>query len=227
VDGAHALGLNIPITEDSCEKKITEIVEKSGIKERGTIRIILTGGQTIAGIEFDFENSTFYMTAEEFEPLPKEYFKEGAKIITYNHRREMPEHKTINYIRGVNLQNWKKEEKAVEILYINDGEVLECTTSNIILVKDKILITPAENILRGITKKVILELAKEAGYEIEERIVYQDELKTADDVFITSSFKDIVPIVKIDDFEVSDGKIGEITKDLMVKFKDYIDAAEW
>jgi len=222
VDGAHALGLNIPITEDLCKRKITEIVNKSGIKDRGTIRMILTGGQTINGIEFDFENSTFYITAEEFVSLPEEYFKKGSKLITYNHQREMPEHKTINYIQGVNLQNWKKGEKAVEILYVNDGEVLECTTSNICIVKDKTLINPAENVLGGITKKVVLELAKEAGYEIDERIVYQDELKTADEVFIMSSFKDIVPIVKIDDFEVADGKVGEITKDLMVKFKDYI-----
>jgi len=84
------------------------------------------------------------------------------------------------------------------------------------------LITPAENVLGGITKKVTLELAIEAGYNIEERIVYQDELKTADEVFITSSFKDIVPIVKIDDFQVADGKVGEVTKDLMVKFEAYI-----
>ena len=120
------------------------------------------------------------------------------------------------------MQNWKKEEGAVEVLYINDGEVLECTTSNICLVKNRTLITPAENVLGGITKKVTLELAIEAGYNIEERIVYQDELKTADEVFITSSFKDIVPIVKVDDFQVADGKVGEVTKDLMQKFKTYI-----
>ena len=221
-DGAHALGLNIPITEESCEKKIIEIIEKSGIKGRATIRMILTGGQTINGIEYNFENPTFYITAEDFVSLPKEYFKEGSKLVTYNYQREMPKHKTINYIQGVNLQNWKKEEKAVEVLYINDGEVLECTTSNIFLVKDKTLITPAENVLEGITRKVVLELAKEAGYGVEERIVYQDELKTADEIFITSSFKDIVPIVKIDDFEVASGKVGEVTKELMDRFAKVI-----
>ncbi|OHB01458.1 MAG: hypothetical protein A3A90_01255 [Candidatus Zambryskibacteria bacterium RIFCSPLOWO2_01_FULL_35_19] len=221
-DGAHALGLNIPITEDSCEKKIVEIIKKSDIKERATIRMILTGGKTINGIEYDFENATFYITAEPFVPLPEEYFERGANILTYNHQREMPEYKTTNYIKAVNLQEWKNGEKAVEVLYINDGEVLECTTSNILLVKDKALITPAENVLGGITKKVTLELATEAGYKIEERIVYQDELKMADEIFITSSFKDIVPIVKVDDFQVADGKVGVMTKDLMLKFKAYI-----
>lgn len=217
-DGAHALGLNIPITESGCEKKIIEIVEKSGLKERANIRMILTGGPTIKGIEYDFENPTFYMIAERWEALPADYYTEGSKLITYRYKREMPEHKTINYITAVKLQNFRKEEKAIEILYTYDGEVLECATSNIFLVKDNILITGAEEVLAGITRKVVLELAEKAGYEIEQRRVYEDELKAADEIFITSSFKDIVPIVKIDDFVVAGGQVGSITKDLMGRF---------
>lgn len=218
VDGAHALNLNIPITEEGCEKKIMEIVEKSGFSDRANIRMILTGGNTIGGIEYVFESPTFYITAEKWESLPKEYYEKGAKLVTYNHLREMPEHKTTNYIQAVNLQVWRKEEKAVEILYIHDGEVLECATSNICLVKNQTIITPVENVLGGITLKVILELAEKANYKIEKRLVYEEELKTTDEVFITSSFKDIVPIVKIDDFEMGNGRVGEITKDLMSQF---------
>lgn len=222
VDGAHALNLNIPITEESCEKKIKEIVEKSGLTERANIRMILTGGNTVGGIEYVFENPTFYITAEQWESLPKEYYDKGAKLVTYNHLREMPEHKTTNYIQAVNLQAWRKEEKAVEILYVHDGEVLECATSNICLVKDGAIITPAENVLGGITLKAVLELVEKASYKIEKRLVYEEELKTADEIFITSSFKDIVPIVKIDDFTVGSGTIGPITKDLMAKFAEII-----
>ncbi len=218
-DGAHALGLNIPITEESCEKKIKEICEKSGLSNtRANIRMILTGGNTVGGIEFDFERPTFYITAEKFESLPKEYYENGAKLLTYPYRREMPEHKTINYVTAVKLQDWRKAEGAVEILYVEGGEVLECATSNVCVVKDKTVITPAENVLRGITLKAVLEIAKEAGYKVEKRIVDESDLKSADEVFITSSFKDIVPIVKIDDFEVGSGKVGEVTRDLMERF---------
>lgn len=218
-DGAHALGLNIPITEESCDKKIKEICEKSGLSNtRANIRMILTGGNTVGGIEFDFERPTFYITAEKFESLPKEYYENGAKLLTYPYRREMPEHKTINYITGVKLQDWKKAEGAVEVLYVEGGEVLECATSNVCVVKDKTVITPAENVLRGITLKAVLEIAKEAGYKVEKRIVDESDLKSADEVFITSSFKDIVPIVKIDNFEVGSGKVGEVTRDLMERF---------
>lgn len=215
--GAHALNLNVPITEESCEKKIKEILEKSGLTERANIRMILTGGNVIGGIEYDFENPTFYITAEKWEPLPKELYKKGAKLLTYRYQREMPEHKTINYINAVKLQSWRKEEGAVEILYVYDGEVLECATSNICIVKDKMIITPLEDVLGGITLKVVLELA-EKDYKIERRPIAESELKIADEVFITSSFKDIVPIVKIDDYSISSGKIGPITKDLIGRF---------
>ena len=218
LDGAHALNLNIPITEEKAEKVIMEIVEKSGFKDRANIRMILTGGETIAGIEYDFDKPTFYIIADKFEPLPKENYEKGAKLITYRYKREMPEHKTINYITAVNLQNHKKEEGAIEILFVYDGEVLECSTSNIFLVKDKKLITPVEGVLEGITKKVMVEIADRAGLEVEERIVYEEELKTADEIFITSSFKDVVPVVKIDDFVVKNGEVGEVTKDLIEKF---------
>ena len=223
-DGAHALILNIPITEETCEKKIKEVCEKSGLTGRANIRMILTGGNTINGIEFDFEKPTFYITAENFGGLPKEYYEKGAKLLTYPYRREMPEHKTINYITGVKLQDWRKTEGAVEILFIDGGEVLECATSNICIVKNGTIITPAENVLKGITLKAVLELAEAAGYKIEKRIVDMEDLKNADEVFITSSFKDIVPVVKIDDFEVANGEVGPITKDLITRFAQILNS---
>ena len=85
--------------------------------------------------------------------------------------------------------------------------------------KDGILITPTEEVLGGITSKVVLEIAKKEGIKIEERRVFQSELQTADEVFITSSFKDIVPVAKIDGFTVGDGKVGPVTKDLIHKFE--------
>jgi len=221
ISGAHILNLNIPITEERAEKVIIELLQKNNLATRANVRIILTGGQTFNGIEYNFENPTFYILAERWESLRQDLYENGAKLVTYKHMRELPEFKTTNYIKAVNLQNWRKEEKAIEILYVNDGEVLECATSNIFIVKNKTVITPAENILKGITRKVILELA-EKKYKIVERIVTEEELKTADEVFITSSFKDIVPIAKIDDFQIGDGLIGSVTKDLMTKFKDYI-----
>lgn len=222
LSGAHILNLNVPVTEETAERAIAEIIEKSGYGERANVRIILTGGETIAGIEYNFENPTFYIVAEKWESLPREVYEKGGKLVTYRHMRELPEYKTINYIRAVNLQNWRKNERAVEILYTYDGEVLECATSNMFIVKNNTLITPDEDILKGITRKVVLEIAKNLGLGIEERVVEESELKTADEIFITSSFKDIVPIVRIDDLEVANGEVGTVTKSLMTEFAKVI-----
>ena len=222
LSGAHILNLNVPVTEEKAEKVIEELAVKNGFTERANVRIILTGGQTIGGIEYNFGESTFYIIVEKWESLPKDFYKNGTKLVTYRHMRELAEYKTTNYIRAVNLQNWRKEEKAGEILYTYDGEILECATSNVFIIKNKTIITPGENILKGVTRKVVLELAGKLGLKTKERPVKEEELKIADEVFITSSFKDIVPIIKIDDFIVANGQVGPVTKNLMGEFAKVI-----
>lgn len=221
LEGAHTLGMNIPITEEKAEKVIKELVDKNGFNDRANIRMILTGGPIVGGIEYNFETPTFYILCEKFEPLSEANYKEGGKLLTYEFKRDLPEFKTTNYIRAVTLQQFRKEEGAVEILYIKDGEVFECSTSNVFLVKNGKIITPAEDILKGITRKAVIELAKE-NFEVEERRVYMDDLNSADEIFITSSFKDIVPIVSLDGEKVGEGKVGAVTKELIEKYKKLI-----
>lgn len=221
LSGAHTLNLNVPITEEKAEKIIKELVDKSGFNGRANAKMILTGGPSFNGVEYDFETPTFFILVEKWAPLSREFYEDGAKLVTYRHLRELPEFKTTNYIRAVNLQNWKKEEGAIEVLYVYDGELLEGASSNIFLIKGKTLITPAENILKGITRKTVLEIAK-GRYEIEERLVREEELKTADEMFMTSSFRDIVPIVRVDDFKIGGGEVGPATKDFMGEFAKII-----
>lgn len=219
--GAQTLNLKIPFTEAFIEKKIIEITVKSGLLARANIRLILTGGETLEGLEYDFDKPTFYIMVGKWNSLPQEYYERGIKLISYDYQREMPEIKTINYITAVRLQNLKKKEGAVEILYTHNGRVLECATSNIFLVKDNTLITPTAGVLEGITHKIVEELAV-GNYKIEKRDVREDELKSADEVFITSSFKDVVPVSRINDFTIGGGKIGLVTKDIINKFAKYL-----
>ena len=160
-------------------------------------------------------------------PLPEKWYERGAPIITYEHQRFLPEYKTINYITAVMLQPKRKAAEAVEILFVSKGEVLECGGSNIFIVKDGGVATPKENILAGITRKVVINLAGDATYPLEERRVSVEELTTADEIFITSSFKDIVPIVKIDDRAEGGGAVGPVTKDLMRRFAAHVKSDSW
>ena len=219
--GAKVLNIKVPITKESAEEKIVEIVEKSGFSTRANVRIVLTGGEVLNGIEHNSLKPTFYMVAEEWKALPKENFEKGAKLITHKYKREMPELKTTNYIVGASLQDIKNQKGALEILYINEGKVLECATSNIFLVKDGVLITPEKDILEGVTRKIVLELAQ-GVYNIEKREVSFEEIKSADEVFITASFKDIVPVVMVDNFNIGDRVVGKVTKDFIERFTKYL-----
>lgn len=217
---AKKLDIKIPCSDKEITKIIDSLVMKNGF-ERTNLRMILTGGETISGIEYDQNKPTFYILAEQWKPIPPETYTAGAKIITEEHRRFMPEIKSTNYINAVRLQKKRKASKAIEILLVSNGEVLECSTSNIFMFKGKNLITAKKDVLPGITKKAVMDVA-EKNFKIEERKISLDELLKADEIFITSSYKDIVPIVKIDKKRIGSGKVGENTKKLMFLFSELI-----
>ncbi len=217
---AKALGLTLPFTEDEALHATREIVKKNAGEARATVRMILTGGAAESGIVHVPGRETFYILAEVAEQFSKKIYEEGGSLITTEHQRALPEYKTIDYITAVMLQPQRKAAGAVDMLYVSKSEVLECGGSNIFIVKGSELITPSEGVLHGITRKVVLDLAGNS-YPVHERHVTLDELLGADEVFMTGSFKDIVPIVKIGDAQISTGTIGPITRDLMAQFKKY------
>lgn len=222
---AKALDLTIPLSDVEIEKAIISLVTKNGFK-RTNLRVILTGGETISGIEYDSAKPTFYILAEEYKSLPGELYTSGATLITHEHQRALPEYKTINYITAVQVQKERKAKGAIEVLYVSGGKVLEAATSNVFIVKDGVVISPKENVLAGITRKVVVELAQKK-YKVSEREVTIDELFSADEVFLTASYKEIVPIVLIDNKKIFDGKVGKVTQVLMNDFKEYTEKGDW
>ncbi|MCX6712308.1 MAG: aminotransferase class IV [Candidatus Vogelbacteria bacterium] len=134
--------------------------------------------------------------------------------------RQFPESKNINYIQAVKLQKEKGKKGAIEVLYKHNGRVLECTRSNFFIVKKGVLITPAKDILKGLTRDKTIQLAKKAKFKVEEREVAEKEVFNADEAFITTTSKKILPIVKIDSQKIGSGQPGPITKELMKLFDD-------
>lgn len=216
-NSAELIELEVPHSDMEIEKIMQELISKNNYT-RTNLRTVLTGGDAIDGIFPTPGKPTFFIIAEEWQPLPQSLYTEGGKLITHEHQRYLPEAKTTNYIEAVKLQPLRKSSGAVEILFISNGQVLECATSNVFAIIGNILVTPNKNMLGGITRKVVIELAQD-HYKVEERDLSVSELLGADEVFITSSYKDIVPIVKIDDKAVGQGFVGEKTKDLMALFK--------
>ncbi len=214
---AHALGLTIPYSADEVRDAMRKIIAHNASGARANLRMILTGGVAEGGLTYTPGRETLFITAESAIPLPNELYTHGGSITLHEHQRFMPEIKSTNYITAVTLQKKRLAADAIEVLYIHDNKVLECATSNIFMVKDGALHTPDSGILKGVTRKIILELA-DGTYPTSEHPISLNDIHDADEVFITGSFKDIVPIVSIDDHTIGSGKPGPITRDMMKRF---------
>lgn len=223
---AKALDLTLPFGEEEVLEGMRAVAKANAPRGRGIIRMILTGGTADAGIRHVAGRETLYILSEPMKPYPVEWYEHGASIITHEHQRALPEYKTIDYTAAVMLQSVLAAKKAVEAAYVSQGTVLECTGSNIFAVKDGVLTTPKDGVLAGITRKMTLELAREAGMRAEERALPLRELLSADEAFLTSSFKDIVPVASVDGSAIGSGAPGPVTKDLMARFARYAQSAD-
>ena len=217
---AKPLGLVIPRTKEEALEAMRTLIKRNTDGARANIRMILTGGEAEGGIEHVPGRETLFITAEAFVPLPAELYEKGGRLIRHDHQRFMAEAKTIGYITAVTLQEKRKAEGAIEILYTSGDRVLECATSNVFMVKDGVIVTPGTDILKGITRNVVVELAREA-YTVNERPISLEEFYGADEAFITSSFKDIVPIGSVDEHAIGSGAPGPVARDLMTRFAVY------
>jgi len=212
---AELVGLKVPVERPQLLSDITELIQRNSLR-KAYCKIILTGGYSPDGFRIGSPN--IYIMPQELVEHPEERYLNGVKIITDEYKREMPEVKTTNYMRAIMKVPEMDRANAVEVLYHDGGLIRECSRCNFFLIKDAKVITPASEILKGITRKQILSIAQ-ADYEVEERDVHIDELKDADEAFITSSTKMLFPIVEIDDIVIGEGSPGEITKDLLDKMK--------
>ena len=216
---AKLLGLKIPLPE----KAVREVIDRLLAKNDGqdcNIRLLLTGGVARNGLLVD--EPRLYVLSEPIQKLPRKVFEKGAKVIRCSHERIVPEAKTTDYLAAVRLQKERIRAGAVEILYVVNGRVLECSTSNFFLVKNERLITARNAVLLGTRRNLVLDLAKKAGIEIEERDVAEAELASAEEAFLTATNKNIVPVVHVDDLEIGHGKPGAVTRRLMTLFADYM-----
>ena len=147
----------------------------------------------------------------------------GIKLATYNYQRQIPGVKTTDYLMAVYLQPWMKEQGADDILYHDNGLIRECPRSNFFLVTDNnVLVTAKEDMLRGITRKNIIQVCKNEGIAFEELDLSLEVLKTAKEAFITSSTKRIIPVHQIDDIIYApnyDDSIAKKIYDLLVKLE--------
>jgi len=218
-NGARALKLKIPLSKPALEKIIYQLIKRNSLKE-AKIRIILSGGIGEEDLAIG-PKPTFFVYVAPLHLYPSNWYQTGVKLITLNYHRQNPQLKLSNYVEAIRYHDLLKKEGAAELLYVENGFVFECSTSNIFIFKGNILITPNHQVLPGVTRKTVINLAKKR-FKVVIRNITLDELKKADEVFITSTTREILPVVKINNTKIKNGLVGEKTKILMKDFETFI-----
>ncbi|MFV0436011.1 MAG: aminotransferase class IV [Desulfopila sp.] len=222
-NSARNIGLAITLTGKQICELTEETLRRNSHHRESAIKLIYSGGISSDGVTPEGNGQLLVMVMPRQE-LPSRWYREGAKIITTEMERFLPEAKSTNYLSAVYALEQARRQGAIESIYIDRGNrALEGTTTNIFLIRDNTLITPATGILPGITRAVVLELTR-GRYPIETRDVDRAELGLADEMFITASNKEIVPVVTVDDQVVGDGRPGPQTIKIMQRFTEYTTA---
>jgi branched-chain amino acid aminotransferase len=210
------MGLLLPWTIEELRRIVLETLQRNlanGHSE-SNIRIIVTGGSS-SDFMTPQGQPRLLVLVSEMPRQPEAWYTDGVKITTMQNRRILPGAKSINYLSATIALKKARDRGAVESLYVDrDGQVYECTTSNIFIFNGSTLATPGRRILSGITRAFILDLAQRL-FTVEVRDLTLEELLRADEVFISGTNKGVVPVVQVDDAKIGDGRPGPHTLTLI------------
>ena len=153
----------------------------------------------------------------------KKWYKTGVKVITQNHERPFPNAKSLNMLPSYIAYREAKKSDAYDALLIDrEGNLLEGTRTNLFAIKDRTLITPpTDRVLEGVTRKLVMHVANENKYTIEEHDISLSDLDQFDGLFITSTSSKILPIRQVDKQEI--GKPCDALKELMDLFRNFLE----
>lgn len=190
--------------------------------ERSYIRIIITRGEGELTLDPSLATTNnFILICKKLPKNPKIWLDNGVSVIIADTKRSStesvdPSIKSGNYLNNILAYQEAVARGVFDAIMLNHEEnVTEATTSNLWIVKNGVFITPplAAGILGGITRAKLIDMCKLYGFKFSEQNITASELKNADEVFLTSSTRRIVPVTKVDDFIINNAKPGKLTLD--------------
>ena len=217
---AAAIELPLPWSLAELTELVHATLARNGHPRDVAVRLVLAGGGS-ANFLTPEERPSLAIILAPVRPYPPELYATGARLITVDYARFMPDVKSLNYITGILGQKRASAAGAVEALYCTPaGEVTECTTSNFFVFRGDRLYTPVQEVLPGVTREVVLEIASDM-FEVVMGPLRYDELGQFDEAFITSTTKEVMPIVGVDDIVIGAGRPGLRTLRLWEAFRQY------
>ncbi|MBN2453168.1 MAG: branched-chain-amino-acid transaminase [Candidatus Omnitrophica bacterium] len=224
---AGAIQLNIPITRSDMADAVVITLRANNLKD-AYIRLVVTRGPGDLGLDpRKCKKPTIFIITDRITLYPKEFYQNGLKIVTAVTRRNLPQAldpriKSLNYLNNI-LAKIDAIKYGVEeaLMLTSDGYVAECTGDNVFMVKAGNLFTPPVSVgaLEGITRAVVIDIARKTGITFSEKMIRPDDLYSADEVFLTGTAAEIIPVIMIDDKVIKGSKPGSITLRLMEEFK--------
>ncbi|MDR2641673.1 MAG: branched-chain-amino-acid transaminase [Planctomycetaceae bacterium] len=226
-ESAKGIALEIPIDADKMAEAIKDALLVNEITD-GYIRLIVTRGEGTLGLDhYLCRNPQVIIIADKLALYPSELYEVGLEIVTastirINPAMLSPQIKSMNYLNNILAKIEAYKAGCAEVLMLNSrGEVAECSGDNIFIYKRGVLQTPPPEagILEGITRRVVIEIAVNIGLKVKESPITRHDVFTAEECFLTGSAAELIPVVKLDDRTIGNGKPGEITKKLLTLFK--------
>jgi len=193
----------------------------------GYVRLVVTRGAGTLGLDPNrTSDPQVIIIADRISLYPSELYEKGLEIVTVsvvrNHPASVsPRIKSLNYLNNILAKIEGLQAGCVEALMLNtQGEVAECTGDNVFLARDGVLFTPPAEagILEGVTREAVIELAAAAGLKVRQSALTKHDVYIADEMFLTGTAAEVIPVVKVDGRVIGGGRPGPITRDLMERF---------
>jgi branched-chain amino acid aminotransferase len=227
-DSARMIALDVPFTDDELMERIRATMDAAPDLAEAYIRVLLTRG--VGELSYDPRScpapTVVVIVKPHVAPAP-EVFTRGVKValvdVTRNHPRSVsPRIKSNNLLNNALAMQQAIARGGFEALMKNyRGEICECSQSNFFVVRRGEALTPPldAGLLAGVTRAFVLDLATKCGVGAREQVLYEDDLATADEAFLTSTTREIVPVVSIDDRRIGPGTPGPVTRRLLEEFR--------
>jgi branched-chain amino acid aminotransferase len=229
-DSAKAIWLTIPMPREELASITEEAVRRSGIAE-AYIRHVVTRGVGDLGLDpRKCPKPSVLIIVDTIKLWPEQVYEAGLNVVTAGTpipQRESlsPRVKSLNYLAHILAKIEGIHAGADEVLMLDSaGAVAEGSGQNLFVVKNGLLRTPPPyaGILKGVTRDVVIELAAQAGYEVQESILNRYDVYTADEAFFTGTASELVAIRQVDGRVIGTGKAGPVTRDLRARFQAFV-----
>lgn len=223
LDALRIRGADIDMLHDVAQ----HLIEANNVTGDGTFYVQVTRGAAPRKHAFPAADTkpTVYAVAKPFNQYPATHFEQGVAAITVpDNRWARCDIKSVSLLPNVLANQLAHDAGAFEALFVKDGVVIEGSHSNLFAVLDDRLITyPSGNyILTGITRNLVLRLARELGIDAAEAPLYAERIEDAQELFLSGTTTEVMPITKLDGRPVGDGAVGAVTRKLQERFRAFV-----